>query len=185
VRIIAATNRDLESAIKAGTFRQDLFYRLNVFPIDVPPLRDRKEDIRLLVEYLTERYASKGGKKIKNIDKRTMELLNAYQWPGNIRELQNVIERAVILCDGDILSIDEVWLQREPSRQSVTASNGLARLGSDREKALIESALRESRGQVSGPSGAAAKLGIPRSTLETKIRTLGIEKHLFKSHQAS
>jgi len=184
VRIIAATNRDLESAVKAGTFRQDLFYRLNVFPINVPPLRDRQEDIRLLVEYLTERYASKAGKQIKNIDKRTLELLNAYQWPGNIRELQNVIERAVILCDGDILSIDEVWLQREPSRPSA-ASTGLARLGSDREKALIESALRESGGRVSGPSGAAAKLGIPRSTLETKIRTLGIEKHLFKSRQAS
>jgi PAS domain S-box-containing protein len=184
VRIIAATNRDLKAAITAGTFRNDLFYRLNVFPIDVPPLRDRKEDIPLLVEYLAERYASKAGKKIKNIEKRTLELLNAYQWPGNIRELQNVIERAVILCDGDTLSIDEVWLQHEPGRQS-EAGNGLARLGSDREKALIESALRESRGRVAGPAGAAAKLGVPRSTLETKIRTLGIDKHLFKSRQAS
>jgi formate hydrogenlyase transcriptional activator len=184
VRIIAATNRDLKAAITAGTFRNDLFYRLNVFPIDVPPLRDRKEDIPLLVEYLAERYASKAGKKINNIEKRTLELLNAYQWPGNIRELQNVIERAVILCDGDTLSIDEVWLQHEPGRQS-EAGNGLARLGSDREKALIESALRESRGRVAGPGGAAAKLGVPRSTLETKIRTLGIDKHLFKSRQAS
>lgn len=184
VRIIAATNRELKAAITGGTFRNDLFYRLNVFPIDVPPLRDRKEDIPLLVEYLTERYASKAGKRIKNIEKRTLELLNAYRWPGNIRELQNVIERAVILCDGDTLSIDEVWLQHEPGRQS-EAWNGLARLGSDREKALIESALRESRGRVAGPAGAAAKLGVPRSTLETKIRTLGIDKHLFKSHQAS
>jgi PAS domain S-box-containing protein len=184
VRIIAATNRDMKAATNAGTFRSDLFYRLNVFPIDVPPLRERKEDIPLLVEYLTERYASKAGKKIKNIEKRTLELLNAYQWPGNIRELQNVIERAVILCDGDTLSIDEVWLQHEPGRQS-EAGNGLARLGSDREKALIESALRESRGRVAGPAGAAAKLGVPRSTLETKIRTLGIDKHLFKSRQAS
>ena len=183
VRIIVATNRDLRAAINAGTFRNDLFYRLNVFPIDVPPLRDRKEDIPLLVEYLTERYASKAGKKIKNIEKRTLELLNAYQWPGNIRELQNVIERAVILCDGDTLSVDEVWLQ-QPSRQS-EARNGLARLGSDRERTLIESALRETKGRVSGPSGAAAKLGIPRSTLETKIRTLGIDKHLFKSRSAS
>jgi len=184
VRIIAATNRDLQAAIDEGTFRRDLFYRLNVFPIDVPPLRDRKEDIPLLVEYLTERYASKAGKKIKNIEKRTLELLNSYQWPGNIRELQNVIERAVILCDGGTLSIDEVWLQHAPGRQSDTR-NGLARLGSDREKALIESALRESKGRVAGSAGAAAKLGIPRSTLETKIRTLGIDKHLFKSRQAS
>jgi formate hydrogenlyase transcriptional activator len=184
VRIVAATNRDLRAAIKGGTFRQDLFYRLNVFPIDVPPLRDRKEDIPLLVEYLTERYASKTGKKIKAIEKRTLELLNAYQWPGNIRELQNVIERAVILCEGDTLSIDEVWLPHEPARHTEHRS-GLARLGSDREKALIESALRESKGQVSGPSGAAAKLGIPRSTLETKIRALGIDKHLFKSRFAS
>jgi PAS domain S-box-containing protein len=184
VRIIAATNRDLQAAIDAGTFRRDLFYRLNVFPIEVPPLRDRKEDIPLLVEYLTERYASKAGKKIKNVEKRTLELLNAYQWPGNIRELQNVIERAVILSDGDTLSIDEVWLQHAPRRQSGERNN-LARLGSDREKALIAAALRESKGRVAGPAGAAAKLGIPRSTLETKIRTLGIDKHLFKSRQAS
>ena len=184
VRIIAATNRDLRAAIADGSFRSDLFYRLNVFPIDVPPLRDRKEDIPLLVEYLTERYASKAGKKIKNIEKRTLELLIAYQWPGNIRELQNVIERAVILCDGDTLSIDDVWLQQESNRQSQT-HNGLARLGSDREKTLIESALRKTKGRVSGRSGAAAMLGIPRSTLETKIRTLGIDKHLFKSRSAS
>jgi PAS domain S-box-containing protein len=184
VRIIAATNRDLQAAIDAGSFRRDLFYRLNVFPIDVPPLRDRKEDIPLLVKYFTERYASKAGKKINHIEKRTLELLNAYQWPGNIRELQNVIERAVILCDGETLSIDEVWLQHERRRPS-EARNGLARLGSDRERAMIESALRESKGRVSGPFGAAAKLGIPRSTLETKIRALCIDKHLFKSRHAS
>jgi len=184
VRIIAATNRDLQTEIKAGTFRQDLFYRLNVFPIDVPPLRDRKEDIPLLVEYLAERYAGKTGKKIKNIEKRTFDLLNAYQWPGNIRELQNVIERAVILCDGETLSIDEIWLQHE-RRPLQEHRIGLARLGSDQERAMIEGALRESRGRVSGPSGAATKLGIPRSTLETKIRALGIDKHLFKSRFAS
>ena len=184
VRIIAATNRDLQAEIKAGTFRQDLFYRLNVFPIDVPALRERREDIPLLVEYLTERYASKAGKKIKNIEKRTLELLNAYQWPGNIRELQNVIERAVILCEGETLSIDEVWLRPEPHRVRETRV-GLARLGSDQERAMIETALRESKGRVSGASGAAAKLGIPRSTLETKIRALGIDKHLFKSRFAS
>jgi len=180
VRIIAATNRDLKAAIDAGTFRSDLFYRLNVFPVDLPPLRDRKEDIPVLVEYLTERYAGKIGKKIKNIDKETLKMFQAYHWPGNIRELQNVIERAVILCDGGTFSVDEVWLQHEPSRP-VEARKGLSRLEAGQEKELIESALAESRGRVAGPSGAAAKLGIPRSTLETKIRSLGIDKYHFKS----
>jgi len=180
VRIIAATNRDLKAAIDTGTFRSDLFYRLNVFPIDVPPLRDRKEDIPMLVEYLTERYAGKIGKKINNIDKGTLKMFQAYHWPGNIRELQNVIERAVILCDGETFSVDEVWLHHEPARRS-EASKRLGRLGANQEKELIESALAESRGQVAGPSGAAAKLGIPRSTLETKIRSLRIDKHHFKS----
>jgi len=151
-----------------------------VFPIDVPPLRDRKEDIPMLVEYLTERYAGKIGKKINNIDKGTLKMFQAYHWPGNIRELQNVIERAVILCDGETFSVDEVWLHHEPSRPS-EASKRLGRLGANQEKELIESALAESRGQVAGPSGAAAKLGIPRSTLETKIRSLRIDKHHFKS----
>ena len=180
VRIITATNRDLKAAIHAGTFRSDLFYRLNVFPIDIPPLRERKEDIPLLVEYLTERYASKAGKKIKNIDRRTMELFQTYHWPGNIRELQNVIERAVILCDGESLSVDKVWLQHESPRAHQPAK-GLGRLGARQEKELIESALAESRGRIAGPSGAAVKLGIPRSTLETKIRSLRINKHRFRS----
>jgi formate hydrogenlyase transcriptional activator len=180
VRIIAATNRDLKAVVTAGTFRSDLFYRLNVFPITVPPLRDRKDDIPLLVEYLTERYASKAGKKVKNIQKRTLELFQAYDWPGNIRELQNVIERAVILCEGQTFSVDESWLQAESPRPGL-AGNGLARLGDDRERELIESALAQSRGRIAGPSGAAAKLGIPRSTLETKIRRLGIKKHQFNS----
>jgi len=180
VRIIAATNRDLKAAIDTGTFRSDLFYRLNVFPIDVPPLRDRKEDIPMLVEYLTERYACKIGKKIKNIDKGTLKIFQAYHWPGNIRELQNVIERAVILCDDETFSVDEVWVHHEPSRTS-EASKRLGPLGADQEKDLIESALAESRGRVAGPSGAAAKLGIPRSTLETKIRSLRIDKYHFKS----
>ena len=183
VRIIAATNRDLKAAIESGTFRADLFYRLNVFPIHVPPLRERKGDIPLLVEYLTERYASKAGKKIKRIEKRSLDLFLAYPWPGNIRELQNVIERAVILSDGDTLSVDEVWLQFEPRKQD-ERDVGLARMDVEKEKALIESALRESRGRVAGPSGAAAKLGIPRSTLETKIRTLRIDKHRFMSQDA-
>jgi len=179
VRIIAATNRDLKAAINAGAFRSDLFYRLNVFPIDVPPLRERREDIPLLVEYLTERYACKAGKKIKNIDRRTLELFQAYHWPGNIRELQNVIERAVILCDGQTLSVDEVWLHTEAPRSS-KAAKGLGRLGAEQEKELIESALAECGGRVAGPTGAAAKLGIPRSTLETKIRSLRIDKHRFR-----
>jgi formate hydrogenlyase transcriptional activator len=157
----------LKAAINAGAFRSDLYYRLSVFPIGVPPLRERKDDIPLLVEYLIERYASKAGKKIKNIHKRTLELFQAYDWPGNIRELQNVIERAVILCDGETFSVDELWLQSESPGRSA-AGHGLARIGADQERELIESALTESRGRVAGPSGAAARLGIPRSTLEKK-----------------
>jgi PAS domain S-box-containing protein len=178
VRLIAATNRDLKAAVSAGTFRSDLFYRLNVFPITVPPLRERKDDIPLLVEYLIERFASKAGKKIKNINKRALELFQAYDWPGNIRELQNVIERAVILCDGETFAVDELWLQAESPRTG-PGGNGLARLGADEERKLIESALAETRGRIAGPNGAAARLGIPRSTLETKIRRLGIKKHSF------
>ncbi len=180
VRVLAATNRDLHAAVEAGTFRRDLFYRLNVFPIHVPPLRDRVDDIPLLVEYLTERYSSKVGKKIKSVKKKTLELFQAYDWPGNIRELQNVVERAVILCDGDTLAVDESWLQRESPRPSV-ASRGLGRLDVIQEKEMIETALADSGGRVSGPRGAAAKLGIPRSTLESRIRSLQINKHRFKS----
>jgi transcriptional regulator with GAF, ATPase, and Fis domain len=180
VRIIAATNRDLKDAVAAGEFRSDLFYRLNVFPISVPPLRDRKDDIPLLVEYFTERYARKAGKKIRNIDKKTLELFLAYDWQGNIRELQNVIERAVILCDAETLSVDKSWLQSVSGRSN-QAGIGLARPAAEQERKLIESALAESRGRIAGPSGAAARLGVPRSTLETKIRRLGILKHRFKS----
>ncbi len=181
VRIITATNRDLKGAVAAGTFREDLYYRLNVFPISVPPLRDRKDDIPLLVEYFTDRYASKTGKKIKNIDKRTLDLFIAYHWPGNIRELQNVIERGVILCDGETFSIDESWLQLDLSPSAERSGNGLGRLSAEEEKRLIEAALAESNGQIAGRHGAAAKLGIPRSTLETKIKRLGIPKYKFRS----
>jgi formate hydrogenlyase transcriptional activator len=179
VRVVAATNRDLHTAVEAGTFRQDLFYRLNVFPIHVPPLRERVDDIPLLLEYLTERYASKVGKRIGSVKKKTMELFQAYDWPGNIRELQNVVERAVILCDGDTLEVDEAWLQRE-SPKAAGATRGLGRPDENQEKEIIESALRECQGRVSGPLGAAAKLGIPRSTLESRIRILRINKHQFK-----
>ena len=176
VRVIAATNRDLKAAIAAGTFRMDLFYRLSVFPIEVPPLRHRKEDIPALVAYLVERYARKLGKKIRDIDKRTLALLQSYDWPGNIRELQNVLERSVILCEGDVLSLDEGWFPRPP----VQATGLLAESLTDHEKNIIEAALTESHGRIAGPSGAAAKLGIPPSTLESRIRALKISKNRFK-----
>ena len=183
VRVLAATNRDLRTAVDAGTFRQDLFYRLNVFPIQTPSLRQRVEDIPLLVEYFIERYAKKAGKKIRNIGKNTLELFQSYDWPGNIRELQNVIERAVVLCDGETFSVDETWLKRDGQR-SATAMPFVATLV-EREKEIIESVLAESRGQVAGRSGAAAKLGIPRQTLESKIKSLGIDKHRFKARQTT
>jgi len=180
VRVLAATNRDLHAAVTAGTFRQDLFYRLNVFPIHVPPLRDRIEDIPLLVDYFTQRYAKKAGKKITNIRRKTLDLLQAYDWPGNIRELQNVIERAVILCDGDTLAVDETWLRHESPRPSVV-TRGLGRLDENQEREIIESALMETRGRIWGPGGASEKLGIPRSTLESRIRSLRIDKKRFRS----
>ena len=179
VRVIAATNRDLEAAVEAGSFRSDLFYRLNVFPIRMPSLRERVEDIPLLVAYLAQRYAGKMGKKISAIDKRTLEQFQTYHWPGNVRELQNVVERAVILCDGETLVVDESWLVRD-SPASAPGGIGLASLA-DREKEMIENALTQSRGQVSGPLGAAARLGIPRSTLESRIKSLNIDKHRFRS----
>jgi PAS domain S-box-containing protein len=180
VRVIAATNRDLEAAIAAGTLRPDLFYRLNVFPIEIPPLRERKEDIPLLVEYFIDRYARKAGKSIRRINKKSLELLQSYPWPGNIRELQNVIERSVIVCDTETLAIDERWLSRGAALTQ-SPSQPLAKRLVAEEKQLIEAALAETRGRVSGPSGAAAKLGIPASTLESKIRSLKIDKYRFRS----
>jgi formate hydrogenlyase transcriptional activator len=184
VRVLAATNRDLTAAVVAGTFREDLFYRLNVVPIHVPPLRERLDDLPVLVAYLIKRYAEKVGRKIGGVERQTLERLRGYDWPGNIRELQNVIERAVILCEGDTLSIDEAWLShpsrgRSPRRNSPREPLGGRDLA--REKAVIEAALADSRGRVSGPFGAAAKLGVPRQTLESKIASLGIDKHRFRS----
>jgi DNA-binding NtrC family response regulator len=179
VRVVAATNRNLEAAIVEGRFRDDLFYRLNVFPIEVPPLRQRKEDIPLLVEYFVDRYASKGAKKITGINKRSMELLQSYAWPGNIRELQNVIERSVIICDSESLSVDETWLGRRALPADSATQPLSARLMAQ-EKQLIEAALAESNGKVSGPSGAAARLGIPQSTLDSKIKSLKINKQRFR-----
>jgi transcriptional regulator with GAF, ATPase, and Fis domain len=180
VRVVAATNRDLEAAIAAETFRPDLFYRLNVFPIEIPPLRERKEDIPLLVEYFIDRYARKAGKVIRRISKKSLELLQSYPWPGNIRELQNVIERSVIVCETETLAVDERWLSRGTALTQ-SPSQPLARRLVAEEQQLIEAALAETRGRVSGPSGAAAKLGIPASTLESKIRSLKIDKYRFRA----
>jgi len=184
VRVLAATNRDLNTAVAAGTFRPDLFYRLNVFPIQIPSLRERPDDIPILVEYLIERYAKKVGKRIRTIRKKTLELFQAYDWPGNIRELQNVVERAVVLCDGDTFSVDETWLKRKLPQPSLPLSmpeGALSRLDADQERRIIEAALAESGGRIAGRSGAAAKLGIPRQTLDSKISSLGINKNRFKS----
>jgi transcriptional regulator with GAF, ATPase, and Fis domain len=185
VRVIAATNRDLDSAIGAGTFRSDLFYRLNVFPIEIPPLRDRKEDIPLLVEYFIDHFARKAGKSFRGINKKTLNLLQAYPWPGNIRELQNLVERSVIVCDTENFSVDERWLFRQSLPTESKATLELSPALAAQEREMIEVALRESGGRVSGPSGAAAKLGIHRSTLESKIASLKIDKYRFKTASAS
>jgi PAS domain S-box-containing protein len=179
VRLIAATNRDLQAAVAAGGFRSDLFYRLNVFPIRTPPLREREDDIPMLVEYFIARYAGKAGKKISGIEKKTLDRLRSYPWPGNIRELQNVIERSVILCETETFSIDTNWLSSQSPPPQPASPALHERLASD-QKALIEAALAEAKGRVSGPSGAAAKLGIPPSTLDSKIKALKIDKQRFK-----
>ena len=179
-RVVAATNRDLDAAIAAGTFRSDLFYRLNVFPIEIPPLRERREDIRLLVEYYIARFARKAGKRIHGISKKTLDLLLSYPWPGNIRELQNVVERSVVVCETETFSVDESWLSRQPRSPEPKAHLDLGKLAVQ-EREIIEVALRESRGRVSGPSGAASKLGIPGSTLESKIKSLRINKNRFRA----
>jgi PAS domain S-box-containing protein len=183
VRVITATNRDLEAGVANGTFRQDLFYRLNVFPIEVPPLRERKDDLLLLVEYFVQRYSVKAGKAIRSIDKKTMDMLQSYDWPGNIRELQNVIERSVIVSSGDVFSVDELWLSKKsvsPVSRVKASPVAKGRVESLTEREMIERALAATRGRVSGPSGAAAKLGIPGTTLESRIRALKIDKLQFK-----
>jgi formate hydrogenlyase transcriptional activator len=174
VRVIAATNRNLQTAVAAGTFRADLFYRLNVFPMAVPPLRERADDIPLLVEYFVARHSKKSGKSIRLISKQTLELLKGYHWPGNIRELQNVVERAVILTENETFLVEESWLNNESSESS--PKGDLSVLG-DLEVELIEAALAETHGRISGPSGAAVRLGITRQTLAYKIRRLGIDKY--------
>jgi PAS domain S-box-containing protein len=180
VRVIAATNRDLDAAIASGTFRRDLFYRLNVFPIEMPSLRERRGDIPLLVEYFIDRYARKVGKTFQLVNKKSLDLLRSYEWPGNIRELQNVIERSVIVCDTENFSVDESWLSRQCVVSEPTNSLELSQVLATQEKEMIESALRQSGGRVYGPSGAAAKLAIPGSTLASKIKSLKISKNRFK-----
>ena len=175
VRVIAATNRDLAAAVAAGTFRQDLFYRLNVFPIAIPPLRERAEDILVLLEYFIARFAKSLCKTIRHIGKDTLRMMREYGWPGNIRELQNVVERAVILTETDTFLVDENWLNAAPT-ESARPHEGLSTLA-DRELKMIEAALAECHGRLSGPFGAAAKLGIPRQTLESKIRRFGIDRY--------
>ena len=179
VRVLAATHRDLNALVAEGKFRQDLLYRLNVVPIEMPSLRDRAPDIPLLVEYFIDRFGKKAGKKFRTIDRKTLKLFQAYGWPGNVRELQNVIERAVILSDGDTFSVDETWLKREPPQVAsprVALNGALLR----QEKEMIEAALAESHGRISGPTGAAANLGLPTRTLDSKIKRLGINKYRFK-----
>jgi PAS domain S-box-containing protein len=179
VRVIAATNRDLESAIATGAFRKDLFYRLNVFPIEIPPLRERTDDIPTLIEYFIHRYARKAGKKTGTIEKRTLDLLQSYAWPGNVRELQNVIERSVIFCDAEVFSVDPSWLSFGPSLRRQNGPPNVRKPAAE-EKEAIEAVLAATGGRVSGPSGAASQLGLPPSTLESKIRTLKINKFRFK-----
>jgi PAS domain S-box-containing protein len=179
VRVIAATNRDLEAAMAAGVFRADLFYRLNVFPIYMPSLRDRREDIPLLVRYFVDRYSRVAGKKIKSVSKKSLDLMQSYAWPGNIRELQNVIERSIIVSESDTLTVDELWFLSKPVA-TTQVSRPLAEQLTIQERTTIESALAETRGRVSGPTGAAAKLRIPPSTLESRIKALHIDKNRFK-----
>jgi formate hydrogenlyase transcriptional activator len=180
VRVLSATHRDLDALVADGKFRQDLLYRLNVVPIQMPSLRERVADIPLLVEYFIGRFARRTGKKFRTIDKQTLTLLQAYGWPGNVRELQNVIERAIILSDGDTFSVDETWFKREPTNRvaSPTVPLGTALISQERE--MIEAALAESHGRIAGSAGAAARLAIPPQTLEAKIKRLGINKFRFK-----
>jgi formate hydrogenlyase transcriptional activator len=179
-RVIAATNRDLGAAVAEGTFRQDLYYRLNVFPIEIPPLRERRSDVPILVEYFVARHAARLGKRIRRVEKKTMDLFLAYPWPGNVRELQNVIERAAILTEGDTLRVEENALGRAGEAHRQAGASLPTSLQSE-EKKIIESVLAQTRGRVSGPSGAAVRLRIPSTTLESKIRKLRIDKHRFRS----
>jgi len=182
VRVVAATHRDLDALVAEGEFRQDLLYRLNVVPIQVPPLRERVADIPLLVEYFIDRFGKRAGKKFRTIDKQFLKVVQAYGWPGNVRELQNIIERAVILSDGDTLAFDDTWLKRQPANPVKARRLDIALVR--QEKEMIEAALAESQGRVSGPEGAAVKLGLPARTLDSKIKRLKIKRNRFKAPRA-
>jgi len=181
VRVIAATNRDLQREVADGRFRMDLYYRLNVFPIHVPSLRERTDDIPILADYFISRLAGRMGKRITQMDKRTSDAFQGYSWPGNIRELQNVIERGVILADSEVFRLEPGTLSQEPERTSENAASE-SQNTREQQKARIEAVLKETRGRIAGPDGAAARLGIPASTLESRIRTLKINKHLFRGN---
>ena len=180
VRVITATNRNLQAEVAEGRFRMDLYYRLNVFPVHVPPLRERSDDIPILVDYFAGRFAGRMGKRIRQIEKRTLDAMQQYSWPGNIRELQNVIERGVILTDGEVFRLEPGTLQATP--ETVPSRSVEASPPRDQQKAEIEAVLHETRGRISGPDGAAARLGIPASTLESRIRVLKINKHLYRTN---
>jgi formate hydrogenlyase transcriptional activator len=176
-RVIAASNRNLEEAVREGRLRSDLFFRLNVFPIRLPPLRERSEDVPLLVQYYTRHYARRIGKPINRVAPEAMEILQRYTWPGNVRELQNVVERAVILASGDVLEARDFEL---PGRRPDAGRGALLGGVGDEERRRIGAALASSRGRVSGPYGAAKALGVAPSTLESRIQRLGIDKHAFR-----
>jgi formate hydrogenlyase transcriptional activator len=187
VRVVAATHRNLENMMEKDQFRSDLYYRLNVFPIELPPLREREEDVLMLLRHFVDLHARRVGKRFAKIDQRTLDLFRSYDWPGNIRELQNVVERAVILCDRETFSVDEKWLQPKLTPLSPTLAFRAGVLPevwrefADREKRAIEAALAECQGRVAGPRGAAARLGIPRQTADWKIASLGIDKRRFRA----
>ena len=181
VRVIAATNRDLQRHVAEGRFRADLYYRLNVFPIHAPSLKERIDDIPILVDYFISRFATRMGKRIRQIDRRTLETFERYSWPGNIRELQNVIERGVILADGEVFRLEPGTLPKD-SQNSSEAPTSESSDTREQQKARIEAVLKETRGRIAGPDGAAARLSIPASTLESRIKTLKINKHLFRGN---
>jgi transcriptional regulator with GAF, ATPase, and Fis domain len=181
VRVITATNRDLQREVAEGRFRMDLYYRLNVFPMHVPSLRERSDDIPILVDYFISRISGRMGKRIRQIDKRTSDALERYSWPGNIRELQNVIERGVILADSEVFRLEPGTLPQDSRPVQETAALE-SRGTKDEQRGRIEDVLKETRGRISGPDGAAARLGMPASTLESKIKALKINKHLFRGN---
>jgi transcriptional regulator with GAF, ATPase, and Fis domain len=171
-RVVAATNRDLDEAVREGRFRSDLLFRLNVFPISVPPLRERPEDIPILAEYYVSQFARKLGKRIRGIHPSALTMLTAYGWPGNVRELQNILERAVILSRGELL--------READLEMPSLKAAPTPIPDAVERTRIEEALRASRGRIAGIDGAARALGVAPSTLESRIQRLGIDKFAFR-----